>query len=147
MLEHDYSLDCDSIEVKGKQGRDEKETLTMMLMNAQSFSEVLGQRALIEHSRLSQPRDLGDYNITERPGGGKGVQGEPANSTLEVETVKGGMMNESQASRSSTPPPSHDFNKYNFLPHVLNLLNLIQSDADTSAVSSEVSTRSTSQLT
>jgi hypothetical protein len=48
------------------------------------------------------------------------------------------MLNESQISRSSTPPPSHDFNKYNFLPHVLNLLTLIQSDADTGLVSSEV---------
>ena len=48
------------------------------------------------------------------------------------------MLNDNLASRTSTPPPSHDFNKYNFLPHVQNLLNLIQSDADTNLVSSEV---------
>src|SRR5277367_2100083 len=48
------------------------------------------------------------------------------------------MINETASSRQSSPPPTHDFDKFNFLPHVLNLLNLIQSDADTGAVSQEV---------
>ena len=48
------------------------------------------------------------------------------------------MINETASSRQSSPPPTHDFDKFNFLPHVLNLLNLIQSDADTAAVSQEV---------
>ena len=48
------------------------------------------------------------------------------------------MINEASSSRQSSPPPTHDFDKFNFLPHVLNLLNLIQSDADTGAVSQEV---------
>jgi hypothetical protein len=41
-------------------------------------------------------------------------------------------------SRQVSPPPAPDFDKFNFLPHVTNLLNLIHSDADTSAVSTEV---------
>jgi hypothetical protein len=48
------------------------------------------------------------------------------------------MINENESSRQSSPPPAHDFDKFNFLPHVLNLLNLIHSDADTAAVSQEV---------
>ena len=47
------------------------------------------------------------------------------------------------SSRQSSPPPSHDYDKFNFLPHVLNLLNLIHSDADTGAVSQEVDPLST----
>jgi len=47
-------------------------------------------------------------------------------------------MNEMASSRQSSPPPTHDYDKFNFLPHVLNLLKLIQSDADTAAVSQEV---------
>ena len=43
-----------------------------------------------------------------------------------------------ESSRQSSPPPSRDYEKFNFLPHVLNLLNLIHSDADTAAVSTEV---------
>src|SRR5947207_11613415 len=48
------------------------------------------------------------------------------------------MMINDESSRQSSPPPSHDYDKFNFLPHVLNLLNLIHSDADPSAVSQEV---------
>jgi hypothetical protein len=43
-----------------------------------------------------------------------------------------------ESSRQSSPPPSHDYDKFNFIPHVLNLLNLIHSEADTGAVSQEV---------
>jgi hypothetical protein len=49
-------------------------------------------------------------------------------------------VNETESSRQSSPPPSHDYDKFNFLPHVLNLLNLIHSDADTTTVSQEVHT-------
>jgi hypothetical protein len=48
------------------------------------------------------------------------------------------MSNEQESSRQSSPPPPHDYDKFNFLPHVLNLLNLIHSDADTGTVSTEV---------
>ena len=48
------------------------------------------------------------------------------------------MLNEAKTSRPASPPPSHDYDKFNFHPHVLNLLNLIHSDADTAAVSQEV---------
>lgn len=48
------------------------------------------------------------------------------------------MLNEAETSRPASPPPSHDYDKFNFRPHVLNLLNLIHSDADTVAVSQEV---------
>jgi hypothetical protein len=41
-------------------------------------------------------------------------------------------------SRHASPPPAPDFDKFNFLPHVTNLLNLIHSDADTNVVSTEV---------
>jgi hypothetical protein len=40
-------------------------------------------------------------------------------------------------SRQTSPPPAPDFDKFNFLPHVTNLLNLIHSDADTNVVSTE----------
>lgn len=54
------------------------------------------------------------------------------------------MLNEHESSRQSPAPPPpppplpHDFDKFNFLPQVLNLLSLIHSDADTATVSSEV---------
>jgi len=48
------------------------------------------------------------------------------------------MLNEAETSRPASPPPSHDYDKFNFRPHVLNLLNLILSNGDTAAVTQEV---------
>lgn len=48
------------------------------------------------------------------------------------------MLNEAETSRPASPPPLHDYDKFNFRLHVLNLLNLIHSNADTAAVSQEV---------
>lgn len=45
---------------------------------------------------------------------------------------------ENGTSRQPSPPPAPDVDKFNFLPQVLNLLDLIHSDADTAAVSQEV---------
>jgi hypothetical protein len=50
------------------------------------------------------------------------------------------MLNDTASSRQSSPPPppAHDYDKFNFLLYVQNLLTLIHSDADTAVVSQEV---------
>jgi hypothetical protein len=52
------------------------------------------------------------------------------------------MLNDAAPSRQPSPPPSHDYDKFNFLQHVQNLLTLIHSDAELATVSQEVSPNS-----
>lgn len=48
------------------------------------------------------------------------------------------MINENGVYKQTVTPSKPDYDKFNFVPHVLNLLNIIHSDGDVTAVSQEV---------
>jgi hypothetical protein len=101
-------------------------TMTIALQYFLIFSSASGRPAFLFEFRLS--RDF------------RGSISESSNTGINnfAGSRDPRMMINDGSSRQSSPPPSHDYDKFNFLPHVLNLLNLIHSDADTGAVSQEV---------